>query len=159
MTRYRRFPHLVDAICRSLAATNINAECSSGKAPTTRVHLRFSRIIRSSGLFVSNCLFDEALSPFIPIDNCRLKRQSPWLRNPQLYLAGVGLEPTLIVARSAINAIRRSLASLGSADVIRLNIEKPVQRLFNTRQDDFIHVPIEIPFVNMQRSQHRQCIV
>ncbi len=50
ITMYGRLPHLVDAMCRSLAAADINAECPSGKAPTTRVRLRISRIIRSSGL-------------------------------------------------------------------------------------------------------------
>jgi hypothetical protein len=42
--------HLVEAMCLSLAATNINAECPLGKAPKTRVRLLISRIIRSSGL-------------------------------------------------------------------------------------------------------------
>ena len=30
MIMHRRLPHLVDAMCMSLAATNINAECPSG---------------------------------------------------------------------------------------------------------------------------------
>src|SRR5690242_10990411 len=39
-------------MCRSRAATSISAERPSGKAPTTRVRLRISRIILSSGLLV-----------------------------------------------------------------------------------------------------------
>jgi hypothetical protein len=53
ITMYRRLPHLVDAMCRGLGAANINAECPSGNAPTTRVRLRISRIIRSSGLLTA----------------------------------------------------------------------------------------------------------
>ena len=44
-------PHLVEAMCLSFAATNVNAECPSGNALTTRVRLLISRTIRSSGLF------------------------------------------------------------------------------------------------------------
>jgi hypothetical protein len=55
ISMYRRLPHLVDAMCRSLAAANINAECPSGNAPTTRVRVRISRMILSSGLLVRIC--------------------------------------------------------------------------------------------------------
>ena len=44
----------VEAMCRSLAATSIRADCPSGKFPTTLVLLRISRLIRSNGLFVLN---------------------------------------------------------------------------------------------------------
>lgn len=37
---------------RRQSATNINALCPSGNAPTARVRRRISRMIRSSGLFV-----------------------------------------------------------------------------------------------------------
>ena len=49
---YFRRPHRVPAMCRSRAATSINAERPSGNAPTTRVRRRISFMIRSSGLFV-----------------------------------------------------------------------------------------------------------
>jgi hypothetical protein len=48
--------HLVDEMCRNLAAVSIRAECPSGNAPTTRVRRRISRMIRSSGSFVRICL-------------------------------------------------------------------------------------------------------
>jgi hypothetical protein len=39
-------------MCLSLAAQSITAEFPSGKAPTTRVLLLISRMMRSSGLLV-----------------------------------------------------------------------------------------------------------
>ena len=55
VVRYRFVPHLVAAMCRSLAATSISADWPSRKAPTTRVRRRMSRMMRSSGLFVRIC--------------------------------------------------------------------------------------------------------
>ncbi len=45
-------PHRVEATCLSRAATSIRAELPLGKAPTTRVRRRISRIRRSSWLLV-----------------------------------------------------------------------------------------------------------
>src|ERR1019366_4540731 len=50
--RIRLVPHLVAATCRSRAATNMRADWPSGKAPTTLVRRRISRISRSNGLLV-----------------------------------------------------------------------------------------------------------
>lgn len=49
------------AMCLSLAEARLRADCPSGKAPTTRVRRRISRMIRSSGLLVRNRLVDPAL--------------------------------------------------------------------------------------------------
>ena len=81
IARQRRRPNLVVAMCRSRAATSINAELPSGNAPTTRVRRRISRMIRSSdrwrgstasaysaaqpgcdvspGLFILQCVFER----------------------------------------------------------------------------------------------------
>ena len=62
MLRYRLADHRVPAMCLNLAAARLRADCPSGKAPTTRVRRRISRIRRSSGLLtgmmiaVSACL-------------------------------------------------------------------------------------------------------
>ena len=74
-------------------------------------------------------------------------------------LAGLGLQLALVVVGSAINTVRRPLISLGPADVIRLRIQQPVQRLLHTRPDNLIDMPSKLPFVDLQRSQHCQCIV
>jgi len=62
-------PHFVEAMCLKRAATSINADSPSGKLPrklpTTRVLLRISRLIRSSGLFVLNSL---QCSMFFPVE-------------------------------------------------------------------------------------------
>jgi hypothetical protein len=50
MFRYRLVDQRVPAMWRSLAAAKLMAELPSGKAPTTRVRRRISRMMRSSGL-------------------------------------------------------------------------------------------------------------
>src|SRR5262249_15000708 len=50
--RYLLADQAVPAMCRSLAAARLSADCPSGNAPTTRVRRRISRRMRSSGLLV-----------------------------------------------------------------------------------------------------------
>ena len=50
--RYFLVDHSLLAMCRKRAAARFNADCPSGKAPTTRVRRRISRRMRSRGLFV-----------------------------------------------------------------------------------------------------------
>ena len=52
MFMYLRVDHWVPAMCRSLAAARFRQDWPSGKAPTTRVRRRISRMMRSSGLLV-----------------------------------------------------------------------------------------------------------
>jgi hypothetical protein len=85
ITMYRRLPHLVDAMCRGLAAANINAECPSGNAPTTRVRLRISRIIRSSGLLTA-MIRGGCLS--VPVDP-RPPRNRRHSRSPNEFLGSI----------------------------------------------------------------------
>jgi hypothetical protein len=47
MFRYRLVDQRVPAMCLNLAAARLMAELPSGKAPTTRVRLRISRMMRS----------------------------------------------------------------------------------------------------------------
>lgn len=47
-----RVDHCVPAMCLNLAAARLRHDWPSGKAPTTRVRLRISFMIRSSGLLV-----------------------------------------------------------------------------------------------------------
>ena len=49
-SRQRLVDQRVPAMCRNLAAARLSAELPSGKAPTTRVRRRISRMMRSSGL-------------------------------------------------------------------------------------------------------------
>lgn len=55
-------PHLVEAMCLSLAAA-ISAEWPSGKAPTTRVLRLISRMILSSGLLTGMITAGAFASP------------------------------------------------------------------------------------------------
>lgn len=50
--RYRLVDQRVPAMWRSLAAARLRVELPSGKAPTTRVRLRISRMMRLSGFLV-----------------------------------------------------------------------------------------------------------
>ena len=43
MFKYRLVDHAVPAMCRSLAAARVSADCPSGNAPTTRVRRLISR--------------------------------------------------------------------------------------------------------------------
>lgn len=52
MFKCRLVDQRVPAMSRSLAAARLGAELPSGKAPTTRVRLRISRMMRLSGLLV-----------------------------------------------------------------------------------------------------------
>lgn len=67
-------------------------------------------------------LLHGGFPPLVPLDDCRLEWQPAQLRNPQLHLAGLGLQFALVVAGSAIHPLRRSLIALRSADLIRLRI-------------------------------------
>lgn len=82
-------------MCLSLAATSIGAECPSGKAPTTRVLLRISRIIRSRGLSSSIAFYDR-----------RLERQVPQLRYFQLDLTGFRFQLPGVIASTCVLSLR-----------------------------------------------------
>jgi len=83
----------------------------------------------------------------------QFQRQLPQLRYPQRHLTGLRLELALIVPGPAIRPLRRSPVPLGSADMIRLGIQQPGQRLLDARADDLIHMIPQLPFIGAQRSQ------
>src|SRR6185437_67588 len=125
---------------------------------------RFGDVLNSAHRYsrqvhLHQSLLDRALASFIPLDNRSLKRQSTQLRYPHLHLAGLALELALIVASSAIYLIRRPLVTLCPADMVCLRIQQPVQRLLDARPDNLIPMSLQLPFVDLQRSQHCQCIV
>src|SRR6516162_2281100 len=65
-------------------------------------------------------LFDRALAPPIPLDDGRLERLPAQLRNPQPYLAGLGLQAALVVAGAGIATRLAALIALRIAQPIRL---------------------------------------
>src|SRR6266705_3200843 len=91
-------------------------------------------------------LFDRALAPPIALDDRRLKRLPAQLRNPQPYLAGLGLQAALVVAGAGIATRGAALIALRIAQSIRLGIEQSVQRFLHGPP----HHPVEValdPFI------------
>src|SRR5262249_60252057 len=63
-------------------------------------------------IHLDHCLLDRALAPPVALDNRRLEGLRPKLRDLQPYLAGLGLQLALIVARARVPTRLAALIAL-----------------------------------------------
>ena len=66
-------------------------------------------------------------------------------RHLQQHLSGLRGEFSIVVARSRIEPLRASLVSLGPAQLVRLGLQKAVQRLLDRTPDHLLYVLTHLP--------------
>src|SRR5215469_1581251 len=93
-------------------------------------------------------LLDRALAPPVALDNRRLEGLRPKLRDLQPYLAGLGLQLALIVARARVPTRLAALIPLRIAQPICLGIEQGVQRFLHAPSHDPVEVALDPLVVN-----------
>src|SRR5215475_8667140 len=82
------------------------------------------------------------------LDNRRLEGLRPKLRDLQPYLAGLGLQLALIVARARVPTRLAALIALRIAQPVRFGLEQGVQRLLHAPSYDPLEVALDPLVVN-----------
>src|SRR5262249_54257003 len=82
------------------------------------------------------------------LDNRRLEGLRPKLRDLQPYLAGLGLQLALIVARARVPTRLAALVALRIAQSVRFGLKQRVQRLLHPPSYDPVEVALDPLVVN-----------
>src|SRR5215467_3515149 len=93
-------------------------------------------------------LFDRALATPVALDNRRLEGLRPKLGDLQPYLAGLGPQLALIVARARVPTRLAALVALRIAQSVRFGFKQRVQRLLHALSHDPVKVALDPLVVN-----------